>query len=276
MLWTRDVTFSSPLPWQHKGVKTSLTWDTISRQYTKCKPWQTSICCCVKKWACVLMLTSTKPFVLHITVLTCWDVCYLQGLLGDNHFCLFMVERMMWRAQRPREVTCTATTDCCYLMTVRVSAALFLQLSLSSWTWRHWNLCDTLCGCSGTELCPSMSWLITVGRTNTLMMVFTKSPGYYILNLFLSRSWDHDGSRHTDRGWLWVPLGSQLPEPLPADQLVAWSAEEVGKTRLLLSNRQHVLCYTLRRSRRHGGLKQEVRRSISGCETLWVWKNTNI
>lgn len=111
-----------------EGVKTSLTWDTISPQNTKCKPWQTSICCCVKKRACVLMLTSTKPFVSHITVLICWVVCYLQGLLGDklNHFCLLMVERMMWRAQRPREVTCTATTDCCYLMTVRIQCCSFL------------------------------------------------------------------------------------------------------------------------------------------------------
>lgn len=117
------------------------------------------------------------------------------------------------------------------------SAVLFLlQLSLSSWTWRHWNLCDTLCGCSGTEVYPSMSWLITVGYTNPhwWWSLQSHAPVYYILNLFLSRSWDHDGSWQTDRGWLWVPLGPQLPEPLPADQLAAWSAEEVRKTGLLL------------------------------------------
>lgn len=75
---------------------------------------------------------------------------------------------------------------------------------------------------------------------------------------FASRSWNHAGSRDTNRGRIWVTLWPELPGPLLADQPAARHPEEFRPTGLLLQNHQHVLCYTLRRSYEDGQLKQEV------------------
>lgn len=72
------------------------------------------------------------------------------------------------------------------------------------------------------------------------------------------RSWDHAGSREADGGRFRVPLFPQLPGPLPVDQPAAGHPEEVGPTRTVLQDSQHVLRYALLWDHAHGRLKQEV------------------
>lgn len=89
-------------------------------------------------------------------------------------------------------------------------------------------------------------------------------PHIYSVLGVLSRSWNHAGSRETDRGRVRVPLRPQLPGPLPVDQPASGRPEEVGPTRPVLQDSQHVLRYPLLRDHAYGRLKQEVEPAGAG------------
>lgn len=84
---------------------------------------------------------------------------------------------------RSVEMVLSLQDDCQSSLESVLTGFFFSQLSLSSWTWPHWNQCDSLLSRSKTEVSPSMSWLTTVGCLDCLG--FFKSAAFSSSTVFI-------------------------------------------------------------------------------------------